>query len=315
MFKSFLFLSSLLLISILSYAQYEDYQVDSIVIHKQYKQKTVVGLSNEIAKDFEDRRCLIRAFYMFITYNMQYDIQAGNENKKRKYVVKTMDDIIKSDEQEMLKLLKTKKGVCWHFGNLFAKLCAIQGIDVEIISGTRRAKVLPDTLAPTHLWNAVEIDGEMKMIDCTISYSLPYKKEDFDHLFLVDPEVFIYSSIPLESDKQYIVNPISYEAFKRLVWPQPMFNLLQVKDLTPRFKRIKPRRDGIAQFNFKIENHSQIDSLEVYVNNKYIKSIPANKSAISIALPVTALSWISIQAIKIKDGFKHKWYLLDYDIL
>jgi hypothetical protein len=48
---------------------------------------------------------------------MQYDVQAGNENKKRKYIVKTMDDIIKSDEQEMLKLLRTKKGVCWHFGN------------------------------------------------------------------------------------------------------------------------------------------------------------------------------------------------------
>lgn len=188
MFKSFLLVLSLLFISFLSNAQYEDHQVDSIVIHKQYKQKTVVGLSNEIAKDFEDRRCLIRAFYMYITYNMQYDVQAGNENKKRKYTVKTMEDVRKVEEQEMLNLLRTKKGVCWHFGNLFAKLCAVQGIDVEIISGTRRAKVLPDTLALNHLWNAVEIDGEMKMIDCTISYKLPYKKEYFDHLFLVDPE-------------------------------------------------------------------------------------------------------------------------------
>lgn len=113
--------------------------------------------------------------------------------------------------------MRTKKGVCWHFGNLFAKLCVVQGIDVEIISGTRRAKVLPDTLALNHLWNAVEIDGEMKMIDCTISYKLPYKKEYFDHLFLVDPEVFIYSSIPLDPAKQYLEKPIGYESFKRLV--------------------------------------------------------------------------------------------------
>lgn len=315
MCKSFLLLLLFLLISFFSNAQYEDYQVDSIVIHKQYKKKTVVGLSNEIAKDFEDRRCLIRAFYMYITYHMQYDVQTGMENKKRKYTVKTMEDIIKSDEQEMLKLLRTKKGVCWHFGNLLTKLCEVQGIDVEIISGTRRAKVLPDTLSYSHLWNAVEIDGEMKMIDCTISYKLPYKKSDFDQLFLVDPEVFIYSSIPVDPAKQYLEKPISYESFKRLVWPQPMFNLLQVKDLTPRFKRIKPQRDGIAQFNFKIDNHSQIDSLEIYLNNKYIKSIPANKPSISIALPVTSLSWISIQAIKIKDGLKQKWYLLDYDVL
>ncbi len=315
MLKSFFLVLSLLQISFLSNAQYEDYEVDSIVIHRQYKQKTVVGLSNEIAKDFEDRRCLLRAFYIYITYNMQYDVQTGIENKKRKYTVKTMDDIIKSDEQEMLKLIRTKKGVCWHFGNLFSKLCAVQGIDVEIISGTRRAKVLPDTLSYSHLWNAVEIDGEVKLIDCTISYKLPYKKEDFDRLFLVDPEVFIYSCIPVDPAKQYLQKPRSYESFKRLVSPQPMFNLLQVKELTPRFKRISSRSDGIARFNFKIENHNQIDFLEVYVNNKYVKSIPADKSAISIELPVTSLSWISIQAIKIKDGFKHKWYLLDYDVL
>ena len=315
MFKSTVVVFCLLSIHFLSIAQYEDYQVDSIVIHKQYKQKTVVGLSNEIAKDFEDRRCLIRAFYMYITYNMQYDINAGNENKKRKYIVKTIEDIRKSDEQEMLKLLRTKKGVCWHFGNLFTRLCAVQGIDVEMISGTRRAKVLPDTLALNHLWNAVEIDGEMKMIDCTISYKLPYKKADFDQFFLVDPEVFIYSSIPLDTDKQYLEKPISYESFKKLVWPQPMFNLLQVKDLIPRHKRIVPRRDGIAQFNFKIDNQIQIDSLEVYVNNRFIKSIPANKASISISLPVTSLSWISIQAVKIKNGFKQNWYLLDYDVL
>jgi transglutaminase/protease-like cytokinesis protein 3 len=246
---------------------------------------------------------------------MQYDINAGNENKKRKYIVKTIEDIRKSDEQEMLKLLRTKKGVCWHFGNLFTRLCAVQGIDVEMISGTRRAKVLPDTLALNHLWNAVEIDGEMKMIDCTISYKLPYKKADFDQFFLVDPEVFIYSSIPLDTDKQYLEKPISYESFKKLVWPQPMFNLLQVKDLIPRHKRIVPRRDGIAQFNFKIDNQIQIDSLEVYVNNRFIKSIPANKASISISLPVTSLSWISIQAVKIKNGFKQNWYLLDYDVL
>lgn len=94
-----------------------------------------------------------------------------------------------------------------------------------------------------------------------------------------------------------------------------MFNLLQVKELTPRFKQIKPQRDGIARFNFKISNQQQIDFLEIYLNNKYIKSIPANKAAISIALPVTSLSWISIQAVKMKDGFKHSWYLLDYDVL
>jgi hypothetical protein len=315
MFKLLAAFLCLFFISFLSDAQYTDQQVDSIVIRKQYKQKTIVGLSHEIAKDFEDRRCLLRAFYIYITYNMKYDLNAGVENRKRKYTVKTMDDIIKSDDQEMLKLLKTKRGVCWHFGNLYTRLCAVQGIDVEMISGTRRMKELPDTLSSTHLWNAVEIDGEMKMIDCTINYKLPYKKADFDQYYLVDPEVFIYSSIPMDSEKQYLKTPISYAAFKNLVWPYQMFNLLQVRELTPRFKNLLPRNKGLWNFSFKMDNYRQIDSLEVYVNNKFVRAIPADRTFVSIPLPVNSLSWISIRAVKYTEGVKQNWNLLNYDVL
>lgn len=315
MFKSFLLVFSLLLISFLSDAQYEDYQVDSIVIQKQYTQKTVEGLSNEIAKDFEDRRCLIRAFYMYITYNMIYDMKVGHENAKREYLIKTDEDLRKSNEQEILKLLRTKRGVCWHFGYLFAGLCAVQGIEVEVIVGTRRVEELPDELSIKHLWNAVEIDGEMKMIDCTFDHSMPYKKEDFDQFYLVDPEVFIYSNIPMEPEKQYLDTPISYEAFKRLVWPQKMFNLLHVKDLTPRFKSILPRKSGMATIRFKMDNFKQIDSLEIFVNNKFVRAVPVDRPLVSFSIPVASFNWISIQAVKFISGSKFSWYLLDYDVL
>jgi hypothetical protein len=315
MFKSFLIVLSLLLIPFFSDAQYEDYQVDSIVIHKQYKQKTVAGLSNEIAKDFEDRRCLIRAFYMYITYNMIYDDKVGIENAKREYLIETDEDLRKSNEQEILKLLRTKRGVCWHFGYLFAGLCAVQGIDVEVIVGTRRTKKLPDELSLKHLWNAVEIDGEMKMIDCTFDHTMPYKKADFDQFFLVDPEVFIYSSIPMKPEKQYLDTPISYEAFKRLVWPSQMFNLLNVKNLTPRFKYILPRNSGNTIISFKMENFKQIDSLEIFVNNKFVRSVPADRPLVSIPVPFRSLSWISIQAVKYKNESKFNWNLLNYEVL
>ena len=315
MFKLIVAFISLLSISFFSEAQYTDYQVDSIVIHKQYNQKTVVGLSNEIAKDFEDRRCLIRAFYIYITYNMVYDIKVAHENAKRADTIETEEDLKKSNEQEILKLLRTKRGVCWHFGTLFAELCAVQGINVEIITGTRRLKTLPNELSIKHLWNAVEIDGEMKMIDCTFDHSMPYKKEDFDRYFLVDPEVFIYSNIPIEPEKQYLETPISYEAFKRLVWPSKMFNLLHVKNLTPRFQYILPRKSGDTKINFKMENFKQIDSLEIFVNNKLVQSIPVDKPLVSIPVPFTSLSWITVEAVKYKNGAKTNWNLLNYDVL
>ncbi|MFD3408830.1 transglutaminase domain-containing protein [Aquirufa sp. HETE-83D] len=315
MSKTILFFLLFLFPSFLLNAQYEDYQVDSIVIHKQYKQKTVVGLSNEIAKDFEDRRCILRAFYIYITYNMKYDVKAGNESQRRMEMYYSEGNIRKGDEQEMETLLKINKGVCWHFGTLFAKLCAVQGIDVELITGTRRGLELPETLTANHLWNAVEIDGEMKMIECTINSTLPYNKEDYDELFLVDPEVFIYSSIPLDPAKQYLEKPINYAAFKRLVWPSTMFNLLQVKELAPSFKYIKPRRDGSAQINFKLGDFRQIDYIEVFQNNRLIKSIPVKKAAISFTLPITTKGELSIQTVKIKNGYRYQHYLLDYEVM
>jgi hypothetical protein len=315
MFKTFLLVLPFTLFSFLSNAQYEDYQVDSIVIHKQYKQKTIMGLSTEIAKDFDDRRCLLRAFYIYITYNMKYDVKAGREFQKKRSLCGSEESLRKVDEQELVNLLRTKKGVCWHFGTLFAKLCAVQGIDVEMITGTRRGLEPPETLLENHLWNSVEIDGERKMIECTINHTMPYKKEEFDEMFLVDPEVFIYSSMPVDPAKQYLEKPISYASFKQLVWPTSMFNLLQVKELTPSFKSIKPRRDGSAQINFKMDNYSQIDSLEVFLDKRLIKTIPINKAGISFTLPKTKKGELSIQAVKTKAGYKYQWYLLDYDIL
>ena len=315
MSKRFLFLLLFLFLSFISNAQYEDYEVDSIVIHRQYKQKTVVGLSNEIAKDFDDRRCLLRAFYTYITYNMKYDVKAGNESQRRMEMYYSEGNIRKGDEQEMETLLKINKGVCWHFGTLFAKLCEVQGIEVEMITGTRRGLELPETLTSNHLWNAVEIDGERKMIECTININLPYNKEDFDELFLVDPEVFIYSSIPMDPAKQYLEKPISYASFKRLVWPSTMFNLLRVKELTPSFKNITPRRDGSAQINFKLDNYRQIDYIEVFLNNRLIKSFPVKKAAISFTLPITKKGELSIQTVRILNGYRHQRYLVDYEVM
>lgn len=314
MIKSIQLVFLFLFLSYSSNAQYEDYQVDSIVIHKRYKQKTVEGLSTEIAKDFEDRRCLLRAFYIYITYNMQYDNKAGDESRKRRDLYNSIEDMQLGDEKELEIFLRTKKGVCWHFGTLFARMCAVQGIDVEMITGTRRGLVLPDELTANHLWNSVEIDGEKKMIECTINHTLPYNKMDFDEMFLVDPEVFIYSSIPMDPAKQYIENPITYATFKRLIWPHTMFNLLQVKELNHRFKSIIPRRDGLAQINFKLDRYYKIDSLEVFLNNRLIKAIPVKKSTISISVPITHDGTLSIQAVRQKNGYRQNWYLLDYEI-
>ncbi len=268
-------------------------------------------MSHEIAKDFEDRRCLLRAFYIYITYNMKYDMRAWEETAKHRAMILSQKEHDRLDQKDIARMLWTKRGVCWHFGNLFAQLCAVQGIEVERIEGARKSDDLPEYLASTHLWNAVEIDGEMKMIDCTIKSDLPHQREDFDELFLVDPEVFIYSCYPENPEKQYLERPISYEAFKKMVWPHTMFTLLQVRDLMPRYKRLPPRRDGRAQINFKLTNQAKVDYLEVFVNDKLFKSLPVTKSAFSIALPNPIMGVVSIKAIKVNSGNKEKWDFLD----
>jgi transglutaminase/protease-like cytokinesis protein 3 len=129
----FLILNSTLNLS----AQYQEHQVDSIVLHKIYRAHTIKTISKEIGEDFLDQNNLIRAIYIFLASKMTYDLDFGNESFRIRSAAKTKEELNKITDSELERALRLRKGVCWEYAYLFKKLCYYQGIDSEVIPGMR----------------------------------------------------------------------------------------------------------------------------------------------------------------------------------
>lgn len=104
------------------FAQYEERQVDSIVLHKVYKARSIKAISHEIGEDFLDQNNLIRAMYIFLASRMTYDLDFGNESFRIRSEPKTKEEQDKIADSELERALRLRKGVCWEFAYLFKKL-------------------------------------------------------------------------------------------------------------------------------------------------------------------------------------------------
>ncbi|KAK3095198.1 hypothetical protein FSP39_011367 [Pinctada imbricata] len=148
----------------------------------------------------------LKAIHRWVTTNIQYDTEgyfSGNYKP--------------SDGGSVL---KNRTSVCQGYGELFAALCREAHIQVKVIQGVGKGygyKPLDEVdlgnIKTNHAWNAVLLDGEWRLVDCTWDAGYVDKNKNFtwkkgDHYFLTDPEDFVNSHFPLmkgdyDSSKQW----------------------------------------------------------------------------------------------------------------
>ena len=102
------------------------------------------------------------------------------------------------------------KGVCAGYSFLYEDMCIAMGLEVEYVVGYAgfSAGVVPTTT--DHAWNAVKIDSKYYLVDSTWGAGScngdPFAQELKTFYFCTDPEKFIHSHIPAESQWQ-LLNP------------------------------------------------------------------------------------------------------------
>lgn len=287
MLKSFFLVLSLLLISFLSYAQYEDYEVDSIVLHKTYKARTIKTISEEIGQDFQDQNNLIRAIYIFLASRMKYDLAFGDEVYKNRCAAKTVEEQNRITDSELERALRLRKGVCWEYSNLFKKLCYYQGIDAEVIPGYRRINDnLPTKPVFNHVYNVVELYGEKKFIDCTFPPPDVYDKSVYDMYYLVDPEEFIFICFPEDANNQFLQKPLTYFQFKNLPLATNDKLLLKVKNVNPAVSNIMVKKGQKTSLSLELGRVNALDEIFVLVNNRNVEDIEVTKTRININIDI-----------------------------
>ena len=163
--------------------------------------KTADQISAYLTKDLKNDIEKARAFYIWISHNIIYDLESKGTAKKFKTKDEVIDDV-----------LKNRKGVCQQYAELFHLFCQKSGIQSYVIGGYVRngQKQISDV---AHAWNAVQIGTNYYLMDVTWAAGYTkgnvYLNEFRDEFFLIEPLLFLKTHLPFDPVWQFSDNPIS----------------------------------------------------------------------------------------------------------
>ncbi|MCK5370823.1 MAG: hypothetical protein KAQ62_19805 [Cyclobacteriaceae bacterium] len=200
------------------YAQikYEDDRFKEVDAHvstvsKQFifhPQQLVIELTGNMTNDYDK----VRAFYVWLARNIEYDLFAYIHDRK--------------EDQSVSNVLRSGKALCTGYSLLFKYFCDQANIPARIIDGYAKGYGYHKNQkfnSSNHAWNAVFIHGSWYLLDATWASGNPenisrhQKKINLDSYFLVSPDNFIKSHLPEDPSWQLLDKKISLVEFETLV--------------------------------------------------------------------------------------------------
>jgi transglutaminase/protease-like cytokinesis protein 3 len=160
-----------------------------------------------------------RAIFVWITSNIQYDI----ENVFAINFYQNSNEIV-------AEVLKSKKGVCMHFAELFNDIANKAGIRSFVIPGYTKQNGFVDYIP--HAWCTALIDSTWCLVDPTWGsgyvQNAKFIKKMNNFYFLTNPELLIKSHIPFDLMWELLNYPITnqefYEGKTQMVKSKRFFN-------------------------------------------------------------------------------------------
>jgi len=159
------------------------------------------GIAGYINTEFFNQKDKARAIFIWIAENINYD-----------YENMYADLNMTSDE-----ILKSRKGICRDFTQLFSEIAFSVGIKTHTITGYTRKKKLVDY--NMHSWCGLYIDSVWYLIDPTWGAGSiiddHYTRKINNDYFMVRPDRFIKSHIPFDPLWQFSNYPITKKEFQK----------------------------------------------------------------------------------------------------
>ncbi|MFV5691679.1 transglutaminase domain-containing protein [Flavobacterium sp. LT1R49] len=194
------------------------------------------AIANYINANFKTDSDKIRAVFYWTAFNISYDVA-------NMYAV----NFNETSQEQITKTLKTKKGVCIHYAEVFNDISNKIGIQSYIIEGYTKQYGKVANLA--HAWCAAKIDNKWYLFDPTwgsgyVNNGKFFKKLN-ENYFKAEPTKLISSHISFDYLWQFLNYPITnnefYEGTTQINKSKKYFNF----------------ENEIAKFN----NLSEIDKL------------------------------------------------------
>ncbi|PGH27157.1 hypothetical protein AJ80_01114 [Polytolypa hystricis UAMH7299] len=144
------------------------------------------------------------------------------------------DDI--GGEFDLRKVIQMRRGSAQEVAALVMEMCDAVGLHAEVVQGYLKApgeQLDLDSLSrPNHWWNAVLIDGEWRIMDCSLAspthprrslYSMSTSHAAEGWYFLARPMEICYTHVPTNPEHQHICPPISPDILLALPCACPPF--------------------------------------------------------------------------------------------
>ncbi|MEO1260859.1 MAG: transglutaminase domain-containing protein [Bacteroidota bacterium] len=160
---------------------------------------SIERLAQFINEHFSEKDQKVRAIYMWVAGNIEYDVSAIYKER--------VDNPI----------LQTRKGICQEYCDLFVELSEKTGVQAHYVQGyTKQNSVL---LLQPHAWVAARIEGEWFFYDPTwgaghMEQDRFVKKLNTDY-YKIKPDVFIKTHMPFDPFWQLLKNPITAANFDK----------------------------------------------------------------------------------------------------
>jgi len=161
-----------------------------------------------------DKKDPVQSVFEWIATHVKYDV------KKLKKVIKSgKKSTSQTEEQRINDVLKTRKGVCQHYSELFAALMTEIGYEAKVITGfTNKTNIEGENTSLGHAWNAVKVNGEWKLYDATwaaggVRNGKKFIRDYNSAWYDVHPKEMIKTHIPFDPMWQLLEKPLSYKRF------------------------------------------------------------------------------------------------------
>jgi len=165
---------------------------------------TTSEIADYINSNFTNQDDKIRAIYYWITSNISYDVP-------NMYAPNNLD----SPQVKITNTLKTRKGVCIHYAEVFNEIANKVGVKSYIISGY--TKQFDEVATISHAWNISQIDGKWFLFDATwgagfVEGKIFVKKQNNTYFKRV-PDRMIDNHMPFDYLWQLLNEPLTNSEF------------------------------------------------------------------------------------------------------
>lgn len=162
------------------------------------------------------------------------------------------------------RVIQAKRGCAEEVAVLVVEMCGAVGIHAEVVRGYLKTPgevpemgIMP---RPNHWWNAVVVDGEWRMMDCSLAgptnprrtlYSSTGPQYAESWWFLARPMEICWTHIPEHHQQQHICPPVAHDILLALPCACPPFfkNMLEMADYDTSLLRIEDLELVQIKFN------------------------------------------------------------------